>query len=142
MFTRIALSALAIVAACAAARPVAAQSAVQSDVRRPDVAAAAAVRPLAMYRFVATSADMPAQVTVADSAGHLVGSYRLPGESEARPMMVTTINSDIVLQGESPSGLLTIVLDRQNAPTASGKSFSGRWILGGLQGDLRGRVNE
>jgi hypothetical protein len=77
-------------------------------------------------------------VTVADSAGALVANTRLRGETAVRPLTVSVIESDLVLQGETPEGVLTLVLDRQATGTEP-KVTSGRWALGSAEGTLRGR---
>ena len=136
-------SLLAAAALCAAARPAAAQhAAVPGHVRpaTPVVAGAAAVRPLASYRLAAARrAALPAEVTVADSAGALVASYRLPGMADAQPMVVTVIGTDVVLQGETPSGVLTLQLYGQNDADAAAP-VEGRWSRAGQEGSLRGRA--
>ena len=51
-------------------------------------------------------------------------------------MTVTVIESSLVLQGETPDGLLTLVLDGQNEGGAV-KLDSGTWTLGRAQGRFR-----
>jgi len=138
-------SPLAAVVLCATAvRPAAAQQAAP-DHARPVVqhtsyTADAAPRTVAAYRFTTPrDAALPAQVTVADSAGALVASYRLPGDRTARPMVVTVLDTDLVLQGETPSGVLTLQLFRQNDAAAT-DAVGGRWWLGEQKGELRGRA--
>jgi hypothetical protein len=139
------LSPLATAALCAAAvSPAAAQRATAPASVRPIVrpAAATAAAPLprtvAVYRFGAPrEAGMPTQVTVADSVGQLVATFRLSGAGAARPMRVDVLNTDLVLQGDTPSGVLTLVLYRQNESEPAG-TFAGRWSLGEQQGTLRG----
>ena len=136
---------LAAAALCAAAfSPVAAQQAAAPDYIRPVVELAAVtpgapiLRTVAVYRFPSPrDAGMPAQVTLADSSGQLVAAYRLAGARSVSPMMVEVLNNDLVLQGETPSGVLTLVLYRQAAPEATG-AFAGHWLLGDRQGELRG----
>jgi hypothetical protein len=128
----------ALLLAAAAARPAAAQAAAQSDARRVDVAVASAARPVAQYRIRVSRADLPTQVTVADSAGDLVASYRLDGDAAARPMAITVNGSDLVLSADTQAGPLTLVLDRQNGD--GGKAVTGRWRIGRDEGLLRGRV--
>jgi hypothetical protein len=82
---------------------------------------------------------MPAQVTVADSAGALVAAFRLSGNRGAGPMTVDVLSNDLVLTGQTPSGMLTLVLYRQNDPEAAG-AFVGSWSLGVHQGELRGQT--
>jgi hypothetical protein len=141
MRTRFSLLApLAAVALCtAAARPVAAQNAAVPDhIHFVERAAPPAPRTIVVYRFVTRDPLLPVQVTIADSAGRLVGTFRLPGERDARPMQVDILENDLVLQANTPSGVLTIVLYRQNDSETTG-SFKGEWILGTRQGELSGR---
>ena len=56
-------------------------------------------------------------------------------------MTVAILESDLVLQGETPDGVLTMVLDRQNEG-GSMRVASGRWMLGTAEGTLRGRVKK
>jgi hypothetical protein len=136
----------AVVLAAAAVRPAAAQQAAATParpvIRDAAVTVSPALRTVAIYRFATTSgAGIPAEVTVADSAGRLVASYHLPGARDARPMLAAVIGTeraDLVLEAETPSGLLTLQLYGQDDPTAG--AVSGRWWLGVQQGALRGRV--
>jgi hypothetical protein len=134
----------AVLLPLAAASAAGAQAVVARPTAAPRAAAAVAVRaaarPLAVYRFAdAREALLPTEVTVGDSAGTLVAHYRLAGERAVRPLAVTVIGSDLVLQAEAPAGLLTLVLDRQNGDAAEGM-LSGRWTLGSRSGALRGRT--
>lgn len=139
------LTSLSLVAAtllvAAPARPAAAQA-------RTKLFAAEATRPATIdpiVRTVATYhiasarvAGMPFEVSITDSAGTLVGSYRYRGASRARPMLVAVIGTDLVLQGDTPSGVLTLRLDGQNGATSS--EITGHWWLESQEGDLRGRL--
>ena len=132
-------------ALCAAAfNPAAAQRVVAANYVRPvDVLAAvsadASLRPVAVYRFEASRvAGIPSQVTVADSAGTLVATFRLPGSSEPRPMMVELVGEDLVLHGDTPAGVLTLVLYGQSDGATA--PLTGRWMLGSQQGELSGRA--
>ncbi|MFN8669474.1 MAG: hypothetical protein U0164_19965 [Gemmatimonadaceae bacterium] len=100
-------------------------------------------RVVATYQFGAPRYAMalPTTVTVADSAGTLVARARLKGETTERPLAVSVIENDLVLQGETTQGVLTIVLDRQATGT-EGKLTSGRWAVGDAQGTLRARKGE
>jgi len=80
--------------------------------------------------------DFPRSVTVADSAGTILARINVAGTSRSIPMLVTVIESDLVLQGETPSGLLTIVLDKQNEGGGT-RLATGSWTLGRTQGRLR-----
>ncbi|HKG90711.1 MAG TPA: hypothetical protein VKA84_02395 [Gemmatimonadaceae bacterium] len=144
-----ALAAVALsVAVAAAARPAAAQQPTAAPgharpgvPRGADAGDAEAARTVALYRFATPrrSSGLPALVTVADSAGQLVASFQLPGARGWRPMEVTLIGTDLVLQGETPDGVLTLRLYGQNEPGAAERGLSGRWWLGGQEGELRGR---
>ena len=138
------LAPLAVVALSATVRPATAQRAATAEKIRPVVNSARAnadtvrLRTLAVYRFSnASVAGMPSQVTVADSSGELVASFRRAGTATATPMLVDVLDNDITLHGATPSGVLTLVLFGQNDPTAAG-ALIGRWTLGGRQGVLRG----
>ena len=139
------LTPLAVAALCAAARPAAAQHTAFSTEVRPavqvsDANAADEPRTVASYRIAATRrVGLPAEVTVADAKGTLVASYRLPGAALTHPMVVTVIDTDLVLQGETPSGVLTLQLYKQNDADAAAP-VSGRWSLGGQRGELRARA--
>jgi hypothetical protein len=137
----LAATALSVVALCPAAAQQATADHVRPAVRHtittPDTVQ---LRTLAVYRFGASRlAGMPSQVTVADSAGELVATFRRPGAREAVPMVVDVLGTDITLQGATPSGVLTLVLYGQNDPDAS-DVLIGRWTLGDRQGALRGRA--
>ena len=80
----------------------------------------------------------PRSVTVADSAGTIVAYVDLAGDSKSVPMTVTVIERNLVLQGQTAGGVLTLVLDRQNEGGVT-KLTSGTWTLGKAQGTLRGR---
>jgi hypothetical protein len=130
----------------AAVRPAAAQQTAAFEHVRPAVARAVAtpdtvqLRTLAVYRFGASQiAGMPSQVTLADSAGELVATFRRPGAPSSAPMVVDVLGTDITLHGATPSGVLTLVLYGQNDPDASG-ALTGHWTLGTRQGELRGRA--
>jgi hypothetical protein len=146
-FLRSILSPLAATALCAAtARPAAAQQAVTAEYVRPAVGHAGSnpdtvqLRTLAVYRFGPTQlAGMPSEVTVADSAGELVATFRRPNTRDSVPMVVDVLGTDITLHGATPAGVLTLVLYGQNDPDAS-RALVGRWTLGGRQGELRGRA--
>ena len=129
----------------AAGRPAAAQQATAEYVH-PAVRHLAATsdtvqrRTLAVYRFGASQlAGMPSEVTVADSSGELVATFRRPNTRDAVPMVVDVLDTDITLHGATPAGVLTLVLYGQNDPNASG-ALLGRWTLGDRQGELRGRT--
>jgi hypothetical protein len=121
-----------------------AQTAVAAEHVRPDVNTArksddAIVRTVAIYKFnPARQPGMPAEVTVSDSVGVILASFRLPGGNAIQPMMVDVIDTGLVLQGETPSGVLTLVLFQKDAEAAS--TVVGRWTLGTQQGDLLGRT--
>lgn len=127
----------------AAGSPAAAQSSVATGYARlaanrtasPD----ARVRKLATYDFDSPLEGMPARVTVADSAGTLVASFRARGTRFDQPMKVAVADRDILLEGQTVRGLLTIVLYDQNDAVPAG-SIIGTWALGAYQGELRARA--
>jgi hypothetical protein len=99
-----------------------------------------AARVVASYDFwnAPRDAAFPRSVTVADSAGTIVAHIDLAGDSKSIPMTVTVIERNLVLQGQTADGVLTLVLDRQNEGGVT-KLTSGTWTLGKAQGTLRGR---
>ncbi|MCC7052916.1 MAG: hypothetical protein IT355_06575 [Gemmatimonadaceae bacterium] len=130
MRSRITLAALALAAA-----PLAAQ---QSSALPTSPAA----RVVATYDFRNAPRDVafPTSVTVADSAGTIRATVALAGNtSRTVPMEVTVIESNLILQGMTPEGVLTLVLDRQNEGGTT-RLASGTWTLGKYQGQLRGQV--
>jgi hypothetical protein len=133
----LALAAAALVVA-AAARPAAAQAAAAPDVRRADVAAAAPTRLVAEYRIRAGEPRFPTHVTLVDSAGELVASYRRNGVAAPQPMAVRAVGDDLVLETQTASGPLTMVLYGANG--GDRRVLAGRWNLGEHAGALRGRV--
>jgi hypothetical protein len=131
------LAAATVVAPAGAQR--ATSSRIRAAVSPAGATAPTALRTVAIYNFAASrSTGLPAQVTVADSAGSLVASYRLPDSRIVSPMTVDVRDSDIVLYGATPSGVLTLTLYGQNDSDAS--TVIGRWTLGHQQGALRGRT--
>jgi hypothetical protein len=141
------LSPIAAVAFSAAAGPASAQYAAAPDHVRPAVqsvalagagTAPAIIRTVAIYTFsVSPGRGLPSQVTVADSAGRLVASFRPGLGAAARPMTVGVFDTDLVLEGETRAGTLTLVFYGQNDPDATA-GFIGRWSLAGNQGQLVG----
>jgi hypothetical protein len=145
MTARHLLSALAAVVALAAARPAAAQRATSQALPVASTSAAsyetahAAARVVAQYAVSGAhgAPGAPAQITVSDVGGELAARVRLVGESASRPMTVTVMDTDVVLQAETPRGLLTFVLRGQNDDAAM---LGGRWSLGTAAGTLRART--
>ncbi len=134
----------AAVLTIAAVETAAAQSAVASATARlatrsADIIDAPRQRTLAIYQFDGSQNGIPAQVTVADSAGKLVASYRLRGGWAERPMTVEVADSDLLLQAQTPRGTLTMVFYQQNDPDAA-VPLVGLWSLGTRQGELRARA--
>ena len=100
-----------------------------------------ASREVATYRFRGGRPEgLPVEVTLVDRGGQLVATYRMPGEREAQPMMVTVLDMDLILQAETDKGVLTIQLVGQNDPVAGG-AVTGRWTLGSRSGELRGQAS-
>jgi len=137
-------SSLTAAALCAAlVQPAAAQTVVASNVRpavETKAADAPVIRTVAIYRFTASRIlRLPVTITIADSAGTLVANYRMPNILRPSPMQVDVMGDDLILQGETTRGLLTLVLSRQNDGETPSK-FIGWWSLGDEHGDLRGRA--
>jgi hypothetical protein len=139
------VSSFAIAALCAGAvSPAAAQRATASRYLRPVVerigitTGAPIVRTVAVYKFTSPrEMGLPSEVTLSDSTGQLVATFRLPGARTADPMMVEILDNDLVLQGQTPVGVLTLVLYRQAIADKAG-DFIGRYTLAGWHGELRG----
>ena len=133
MNSRILFTALATVTAIGLSAPAAAaQQGTRVTNRAPRV--------VATYSFGAKRRDIafPSTVIVADSAGTLVATAQLAGESTVIPMTVTVIDDDLVLQGKTTDGVLTLVLDKQ-ANSAQARVTNGRWSVGTAEGKLRAR---
>jgi hypothetical protein len=128
MRTRFTLAALALTAA-----PLAAQQA-------RAIPTNSGARVVATYVFRDSPAELafPTSVTVADSAGRILATVELAGNTRQTVSMdVTVIESNLILQGMTPEGVLTLVLDRQNEGGTT-KLTSGTWTLGKYQGEIRG----
>lgn len=82
--------------------------------------------------------DFPRSVTVADSAGTILARVNVASSARSIPMTVTVIESDLVLQGLTSAGVLTLVLDRQNEGGET-RLATGSWTLGRTQGLLRAK---
>jgi hypothetical protein len=133
-----------VAAALLAATPAAAQRVTPSRAVAPVVPAAGNVRPVATYTLSSTSraTRLPEHITVADSAGGLVAYYRMPGDRTAYPMLVVVMGTDLVLQGDTPAGILTLELFEANDPrdaATRGTVPQGRWHVDAQQGTLRAR---
>ena len=121
--------------------PVAAQGAAMREHSRPIAVAAkptdaSAWRPVAIYLFQAPrTAGMPNQVTVADSSGQLAASFTLRGSNIAHPMFLEWRDDDLVLEGDTPSGPLTLIFP-QRKDSGARAGIIGRWSLNGQQGEL------
>ena len=95
---------------------------------------------MATYRFTGVGdGTMPTEVTITDSAGVLLASFHLPSDRAARPTAVDLTDADIVLQGETPAGVLTLRFHQRGDDVAAGL-VAGRWWLGTQDRSLRGRV--
>lgn len=137
------LSSLAVAAVLAS--PVAAQQSLVSERVRPATDATtpddrrSPARTLVTYDFSSSFDGMPSRVTVADSNGTLIASFRPRGAPKDRPMKVAVADRDILLEGETVRGTLTIVLYEQTDTTSAG-TLLGTWALGSYQGELRARA--
>lgn len=139
MRTSTALSVITVAALSGTARPIAAQQLDLASKTTIAVAAPADVRRVvATYDFGSRPRDIafPRMVSVVDSAGTLIGKASILGDSREIPLTVTIMNSDLVLQGQTADGVLTLVLENQNDVGAKGGT-TGRWILGNIRGTLR-----
>ena len=133
-----------LAAALLAASPAAAQRAASSRAIAPDVATAGAVRTVATWQLLSPTrtSRLPERITVADSSGGLVAHYRLPGDRTAYPMLVVVMGADLVLQGDTPAGLLTLeLIDANGSRDASTRATAaqGRWHVDAQHGTLRTR---
>ena len=139
-FARLSFAAAAL-SLVVAFSPAEAQRTIASNVVRPavqPVEAAALLRTIAIYQFEASRTwGMPNQITLSDSLGKLFATFTLPGDRTEQPMMVDAAESDIVLQGRTPSGILTLVLLQPNPGTLT--PLRGHWYLGEREGELLGR---
>lgn len=133
MIFRPSLVAIAAASLALAASPLAAQ--------RTNAMPEGGARIVAAYDFRNAPREgvFPRSVTVADSAGTILARVDVAGEQRSFPMTVTVIESNLVLQGQTPDGLLTLVLDRQNEGGET-KLTSGTWTLGAKSGQLRGKI--
>jgi hypothetical protein len=109
--------------------------------QRTSAMPAGATRVVATYDFRtnATNASFPRSVTITDSAGAILARVDFAGTMRSVPMLVTVIENDLVLQGDTPDGVLTLVLDKQNEG-GSTRLTTGTWTLGKAAGSLRGRT--
>src|SRR5215217_4880102 len=120
------------------ARAASAQQAAAPSLVRPVSATAAETRTVAVYRFTRSRvAGLPSEVTVADSAGQLVARYRLAAGGAEQPMLLTFIGDKLVLQSETPQGVLTLLLQE---PVDGSRVVTGFWQIEGQRGELRGRT--
>lgn len=142
MRTLTALTAITAAAFGIAARPVAAQQLSMASKATIAVAAPTDVqRVLATYDFGnrPRSIAFPRMVSVVDSAGTLIAKAAISGDPREIPLTVTIMNSDLVLQGQTADGVLTLVLENQNDAEAKAGT-TGKWILGNSRGTLRMHV--
>jgi len=137
-FTRLAIAAAVIVPATTAAAQQPSRAAVRLAAARTAPSSGAEVRTVAVYRLVAFhSSGLPSQVVVSDSAGRLVAAYRLRDEARSYPMMIDVSGAGLVLQGETPSGTLTLFLYDPSTPSDGRGRADGHWWQGDREGGLR-----
>ena len=98
-------------------------------------------RVVATYNFRNAPANLafPRAVTITDSAGAILARVDLAGAVRSIPMLVTVIENTLVLQGDTPDGVLTLVLDKQNEGGTT-RLTRGTWTLGKAEGTLVGRA--
>jgi len=113
----------------------------QAGAQQVRTVSAVATRTLATYTFdaVAASGPFPVRVTIADSSGTMIAHAFARGSQVPTPMTVTVLESNLVLQGNTAEGVLTLVLDRAAEGNLSQRS-TGRWALGKQEGTLVGRA--
>jgi hypothetical protein len=75
----------------------------------------------------------PRQITVADSAGSLTAQAIDAKGMRRVPLTVTVLSGDVILQGVTSEGMLTLVLNRANEGVTTPR---GIWTLGDKQGTL------
>lgn len=133
------LSPLAAAAFALAAHPAAAQQFTVASARPSTLASATderLVRTIAIYSFEgARDPSMPSAVTIVDSAGTIIGTYRVRGNSDERVMNAEVEGMDLRLEAATPSGELTIVIYEIGERPRS-TTVVGRWMLGNKQGEL------
>jgi hypothetical protein len=139
MRSLLALSLCTAAALCADVRAAGAQRESSPDRARP-VALTDVVHPIATYRFVGwRGADLPTEVSLADSAGTFVASFRTPRTNVAHPMSVDVRGENVYMIGETSAGTLSIEFYERTRGSRDGV-IEGRWTLGTRSGELRGRV--
>lgn len=138
---------LALAAVVGAAMPARAARA-QSAATTSDAAAAiiatstmTAVRAIATYDVTIRLRDarIASRLTVADSAGTLVGTAMIAGDATPVPMLVVVQGTDLVLSADTPRGLLEFVFHGAN-DWGAGRRVSGQWIFGEEHGTLVGKI--
>lgn len=98
----------------------------------------ASARTVAIYRFRPTQAwGIPAEVTLADSAGRLLAYVRMRPGAPRIQLDADLSVAGLTLQGETPAGLLTICL--YDPELGAGGSTEGHWWVAGRDGDLVAR---
>jgi hypothetical protein len=129
-----------LAAAAAAAGPAEAQRTAHHRAHEAAVPVAS-IRTLAVYRLSTTGENhLPAQLSLADSAGVVLASVSFDDGRAPVPMEVTLREADLVVRGDTPAGRLTLWLDGQNENSAPIARLTGRWRLGSEQGALLGRT--
>ena len=109
-----------------------------SSTAAPVAVARPVPRVIARYTFDSPSgsAALPYLVLVADSAGTIIARASVRDQDQEIPLTVTVLDADLMLQGLTDNGLLTLVLDRQSLGDGS-RIANGRWTLGRDGGTLR-----
>lgn len=128
-------------------RPIFVAAATLALAAAPAAAQRSTAMPIAGSRLVAsydfrnspTDVGFPRSVTVTDSAGTILARVEMGAAATSIPMTVTVIESNLVLQGQTTDGVLTLVLDRQNEGGEI-KLTTGTWTLGRNSGQLHGKT--
>jgi hypothetical protein len=149
MRTRRLLPLIAAALCSAAAQPALAQ---QAATGTASDTADQTTRTAAVYYIGAPRrAGLPRSVTVADSAGSLVATYQPAGNDAPQSMTVSVVDSGTVLQGETATGTLTVLIfpSEREAGAAPGRHVQtgtggrrvvGRWSLGARSGRMYSRA--
>jgi hypothetical protein len=93
-----------------------------------------AEKPLGKYDIVINIAEgaMPVEITVNEAATGLSATFYKKGDNDAHVMSAAVSGTDLVLQGTTPHGALTIKIRHH------GSRLSGIWQLGEDRGTLEG----
>ena len=91
-------------------------------------------KPVGKYDIVINIPEgaMPVEITVSESQGGLMAQFYKVGDNDAHLMTAAVKGTDLVLNGTTPHGALTIQIKHHGA------KLSGIWQLGEDRGTLEG----